>query len=208
MTRSLFSLRHVALLILLFSAVEPAVALPPAKAALMLQAARELKGVPYTFGGRLREGEGIDCLGLIYFAAERVGPCGWKSFSVNPTTLVKRKELGVPVPGLSPAAVDAFDAGALQPGDVVFLLSPSKNPAEPSIASIDGGAMWVWHTGLATEDGRFIEADIPTVIEPDLNEYLHLYGYAGIYVLRMKDGPKPATCRKHAPMQRPDAGVN
>jgi N-acetylmuramoyl-L-alanine amidase len=41
----------------------------------MLSAARELLGVSYQMGGRLREpGEGIDCQGLIYYAAKPAWP--------------------------------------------------------------------------------------------------------------------------------------
>ena len=83
----------------------PAQALSPKKADLLVNAARELLGVHYELGGRLRTpGEGIDCQGVLFYAAERIGSCAWKSFSVMPTKSVAWRELGRRVPGLDPVA--------------------------------------------------------------------------------------------------------
>jgi hypothetical protein len=180
-------------------------ALPPGKAARLVAAARELLGVQYQFGGRLQPDAGIDCLGLLFYAAERVSPCGWRSYSVYPTRLVRRGELGQPVKGLSPVAVEALDVSLLEAGDVVLLLADVPNPGEPALTTLDGGALWVWHTGLATGDGGFIQADLPQVIEGDLKQWLEgtQGAYAALYVLRMRQGPSPSVCRRHAPMRSP-----
>ena len=62
--------------------------MPKKKAERFVAAARELLGVTYRFGGRLQGDEpGIDCQGLVFYAAERIGPCRWKSFSTLPTSV-------------------------------------------------------------------------------------------------------------------------
>lgn len=171
-------------------------------------AARELLGVPYQFGGRLRQpGEGIDCQGVLFYAAERTGRCGWKSFSVMPTHSVPAGELGLPVEGLSPVAASALDVSRLEVGDMLFLVGFDENPAEPNIATLNGRAVWVWHTGVYSGEGRWIVGDhfAGKVVEVDLKGYLaeHADTYAGVVVLRMAKGPKPLRCRKHAPMPAP-----
>jgi len=172
----------------------------------MVEAARELLGQPYQFGGRLkRAGEGIDCQGLLFYAAERVGRCGWRSFSVMPTESIPRGELGRSVEGLSPVATADLDTARLQPGDVLWLLYAAENPAEPSIAELGEDEVWVWHTALYAGDGRFLHADPfgGKVIEEPLVPFLEGYGYAGVWVTRMTAGPAPHRCRKHAKMPRP-----
>ena len=62
----------------------------------LLSIASELKGVRYDFGGRLRDDEGIDCQGIIFYATERLGRCDWRSWSVMPTRTLAREELGKP----------------------------------------------------------------------------------------------------------------
>lgn len=170
-----------------------------------LPAALALEGTPYTWGGRLRpSGPGIDCLGIVFAAAERASGCGWKSYAVNPTELAASGVLGRPVPGLSPIAADALDVAALRAGDVLFLLSPAENPAEPHLAELGGTRLWVWHTGIALGDGRWLVGDhfamatIVTALRPYLDEHR---GYTAAYVLR---GPlaKPSRCRKHPPLGR------
>lgn len=176
--------------------------LSPAKARQMVSAARELVGAEYEFGGRLERDGGIDCLGLVFYAAERIGPCGWRSYSVYPTRTVRRGELGEPVKGLAPVAIDALDVSKLEAGDVLLLLSSAENVNEPALTTLDGGKQWVWHTGLFTGDGGFIQADVPRVVESDLREWLDASGgaYDAVYVLRMKRGPSPKTCRSHPRM--------
>ena len=171
-------------------------------------AARELLGVPYQFGGRLRQpGEGIDCQGVLFYAAERTGRCGWKSFSVLPTRSVPDGELGLPVEGMAPIASSELDVSRLRVGDMLFLVGFDENPAEPNIATLKGRAVWVWHTGVYSGEGRWIVGDhfAGKVVEVDLKRYLaeHADTYAGVVVLRMAQGPKPLRCRKHAPMPAP-----
>lgn len=177
-------------------------ALPPAKAQKAVAAAKSLVGTTYQMGGRLRGAEGIDCQGVVFYALERISSCGWKSFSVNPTESVRFKELGEGVPGLFPVATDELDASLLQPGDVVMLLAPVENPAEPSMVTLGGERLWVWHVGLAIGDGKWINADPFTgeVTEGDLLPYLREHEYPAIAVTRMERGPKPHRCRQHALM--------
>lgn len=181
-----------------------AFALPPPKAEKMVKAARKLTGTPYNFGGRLRKsGPGIDCQGVIFAAAESVQRCGWKSFSVMPTQTVRDGELGQPVKGLSPIRSSKLDVKLLEPGDIVFLVSSTKNPAEEAIAFLEGRPVWVWHTGMATGEGQWIVGDhfAGEVIEVPLADYLAEHrGYEGVYVLRMEHGPAPKNCRTHPAM--------
>lgn len=183
----------------------PAAALPPEVAGKFVRSARKLLGTPYNFGGRLRRsGPGIDCQGVIFAAAESVQRCGWKSFSVNPTETVRSGELGKPVRGLSPVRTRDLDVTRLQPGDIVFLYSRAKNPAEPAIALVGADPVWVWHTGIYSGEGRWIVGDhfAGEVIETSLLDYLqrHSSVYEGIYILRMDAAPSPKKCRIHPSM--------
>jgi hypothetical protein len=189
------------------------IALPPAKQAMLIDAARKLDGVPWVMGGRFGQNgvEAIDCQGLVFFALQSISKCGWKSWSVMPTTSVKG-ELGKPVDGLAPISATALAAlladpakrGALEPGDVIWFLDPTRNPAEPSIAQLDGVDVWVWHTALYTGDGKFISADpfAGKVVEGPLAPYVAEHEYAGIFVTRMGDGPKPARCVPSTALRR------
>lgn len=173
-------------------------------------AAREVLGVPYDFGGRLRDaGDGIDCQGVLFYAAERVGPCGWKSFSVMPTQSVPAGALGVAVEGMAPVASSALERSRLRPGDVLLLVGYGQNPAEPAIGTLEGQPVWVWHTGLYSGEGKWIVGDhfAGKAVEVDLKQYLanHADSYAGLVVTRMADGPRPKRCRKHAPMKLTEA---
>lgn len=168
-----------------------------------VEEARSLKGTPYEFGGRLRRpGEGIDCQGVVFYAAERVGRCGWKSFSVFPTMTVARAELGRRVTGLDPIATADLDMTSLWPGDVLFFVDFPENPAEKSIGALSERRVWVWHTGLYSGDGQFIVGDhfAGSVVELDLADYLRQH-YAGLFVTRMQSGPRPRRCRIHTPMK-------
>jgi murein DD-endopeptidase MepM/ murein hydrolase activator NlpD len=175
----------------------------PKQATRFLTAARELLGVGYEFGGRLRKsGEGIDCQGIIFYAAERIGRCRWKSFSTMPTDSVAWKELGVRVPGLDPVRTQSLDTSYLKPGDIILLVDKVENTAEKSIAQIDDTPVWVWHTAIYTQDGNFIHADAFSgkVVEEDLQGFLEEHGFAGIFVTRMTKGPKPKRCRRNQRM--------
>jgi cell wall-associated NlpC family hydrolase len=171
-------------------------------------AAREVLGVPYDFGGRLRDpADGIDCQGVLFYAAERVSACGWKSFSVMPTKSVPAGELGRAVAGMAPVASSELDLSRLQLGDVLLLVGYAQNPAEPSIGTLKGQPVWVWHTGLYSGEGRWIVGDhfAGQAVEVDLKAYLaeHADTYAGLVVTRMTEGPRPQRCRQHPPMRRP-----
>jgi hypothetical protein len=201
-------MRKTFVLVVIVGLASPAGALPPERAARVVGAARELVGVKYQLGGRLRTaGEGIDCQGLIFYGLARIDRCGYRSYSLNPTETVAWRELGSPVPGLDPAAARSFDQSLLQPGDVIFLLAPARNPREPALTTLDQTPQWVWHTGLATTGGAWIHADYTTgsVREEDLRGFLVKNGYAGVFVLRMDKGPAPRACRHHAPMKLPRA---
>ena len=178
----------------------------------LVRSAREVLGIRYDFGGRMRKRsngfEGIDCQGVLFYAAERAGRCGWKSFSVYPTISVLRGELGKPVAGLDPVAAGALDPGKLQPGDILLLVGFDENPAEPAIGMLEDQRVWVWHTGMYTGGGKWIVGDhhAGKVVEADLRAYLATHReYAGVYVTRMTEGPAPHRCRKHAWMKRPDS---
>ncbi|WNG55007.1 hypothetical protein F0U59_09640 [Archangium gephyra] len=171
-------------------------------------AAREVLGVSYQFGGRMRRpGEGIDCQGVLFYAAERVSRCGWKSYSVFPTQSVPAGELGQPVAGMAPIATSELDVSRLQPGDVLQLVGFDENPAEPRIGLLKERPVWVWHTGVYSGGGRWIVGDhfAGRVVEVDLAAYLaeHANVYAGLVVTRMKEGPRPTRCRQHRPMKAP-----
>ncbi len=179
---------------------------PASAAALaMVDHARATLGTPYRLGGRCKNaGDGIDCQGVLFYAAERVGECSWRSYSVNPTETVADRELGDPVPGLDPVATADLAVERLLPGDVLFLVDEAENPAEPAIGTLAGTPVWVWHTGLYAGDGRWIVGDhyAGRSVETDLLDYLreHAGAYQGVFVLRLTAPPRPARCRKGASM--------
>lgn len=168
-----------------------------------VDASLALLGTPYEWGGRLRKKEGIDCYGVVLAAAERASGCGWKSYPVKPTEIVAQRLWGTPVEGLAPISTKALKLESLERGDVLMLIGPSQNPAEPAVGTLDGTPVWVWHVGLYLGEGQYVVGDHHagrTVIEP-LLPYLeaHRDEYSGVFVTR---GPakKPARCRQHAPL--------
>ena len=166
----------------------------------MVEYARETLGTPYRLGGRCRKpGDGIDCQGVLFYAAERVGECTWRSYSVNPTETVADRELGTPVPGMDPVATGDLRVDQLVPGDVLFLVDEAENPAEPAIGQLGDTPVWVWHTGLYAGAGRWIVGDhyAGGAVETDLSRYLedHAGAYQGVFVLRLTDAPRAARCR-------------
>lgn len=186
--------------------------LPPEAADRAVAEARRALGTPYVLGGRLRSADdGLDCQGLVFFALQAVSGCGWRSWSVMPTTSVTG-ELGLPVAGAAPvsAARLAEVLPVLEKGDVLWFVDVAENPAEPSVARLDGTPVWVWHVGLYAGDGRFVVGDhfAGKVVEEELVPYV-LEHYAGVLVSRMRDGPRPSRCRAHAPMRLagPPAGA-
>lgn len=183
------------------------VSLPPPQQAALVDGARAVLGVPYVLGGRLRRADdGLDCQGLLFFALQAIEPrCGWRSWSVMPTTSVQG-ELGLPVAGAAPVATAGLGDALplLQPGDVIWFVDTPENPAEPAIATLADTPVWVWHTGLYVGGGRFIAGDhfAGRVVEEELVPYAQAH-YAGIFVTRMVDGPLVRRCRRHPPMRYP-----
>ncbi|MBL8917401.1 MAG: C40 family peptidase [Myxococcaceae bacterium] len=168
-----------------------------------VEAAKALLGTPYEWGGRLRKNEGIDCMGVVLAAAERASGCGWKSYPVRPTEIVAGRLWGAPVEGLSPVATAALALERLQAGDVLMLVGPIQNPAEPAIGTLEGAPVWVWHVGLYLGEGEALFGDHhagATVIER-LVPYLQRNAgeYSGVFITR---GPAtaPSRCRRHAPL--------
>lgn len=171
-----------------------------------LDAAKALLGTRYEWGGRLRKREGIDCMGVVLAAAERASGCGWKSYPVKPTEIVAGRLWGAPVEGLAPVATTSLALERLEAGDVLMLIGPTENPAEPPIGTLEGAPVWVWHVGLYLGGGEALFGDHhagATVIEP-LLPYLHRNAdeYSGVFITR---GPAkaPARCRRHAPLAPP-----
>ncbi|MDX2013018.1 MAG: hypothetical protein SFW67_22680 [Myxococcaceae bacterium] len=168
-----------------------------------LDAALALLGSPYTWGGRLRGRQGLDCMGVVLAAAERASGCGWRSYSVKPTELVAQRVWGAPVEGLAPVATDALDVTRLERGDVLLLVGPTPNPAEPPIGRLADVDVWVWHVGLSLGAGRALFGDhhAGATVEEPLVPYLQRFRseYSGLFVLR---GPatRPSRCRTHAPL--------
>ena len=119
-----------------------------------------------------------------------------------PTASVKG-ELGLPVAGASPVSATGLAdvVATLEPGDVVWWLDTPRNPAEPALTTLDGAPVWVWHVGLYVGAGSVIIGDHfeGKVVQEDLVAYTRAH-YAGVFVTRMKDGPRPTRCRQHAPM--------
>ena len=126
-----------------------------------------------------------------------------------PTRSIPAGELGARVAGLAPIATRDLDTKRLLRGDVLWLVGPAHNPAEPAIAELDGAPVWVWHTAIYAGDGRLLAGDhfAGRVVEEPLLPYLRAHDdvYTGLIVTRLDDAPMRPTkgCRKHAPMRRP-----
>lgn len=172
--------------------------------AAALGAGRALLGVPYEFGGRMKNDAGIDCEGVIFAVAERLTGCGWRSFPVDPTRIVSTRALGDRVKGLDPIASVELDLTLLRPGDVVMLVAADQNPKEGPIGRLGDHDVWVWHTGVFTGEGRWLVGDhyAGQVVEVPLGEYLraHADTFEGVFIVR-PTGRRPRTCRHHAPMR-------
>lgn len=202
-------MKRIAALLAALLPTTATLALPPEREQRLVDEARKILGVHYELGGRMKKaGEGIDCQGLVFFALQAsTSTCGWKSYSVMPTESVAARELGAPVEGLAPVATAKLDVAKLRPGDVIHFIGVDENPAEPAIARLGDQPVWVWHMAMATGGGKFIVGDhfAGAVVELDLLAYLAQYKdfYQGVFVTRMEDGPRPAKCRRHAPMKKP-----
>ncbi len=184
----------------------------------LVEAARELLGTPYNFGGRLgtKEGRlrpGIDCQGVLFYAVEQVFPtCDWRSYSVMPTKSIARSELGETVDGFGPAKTSDVALDKLLPGDVLWLVGPGENPAEGAIATLDGERVWVWHTALYSGEGRMIVGDhyAGEAVEVPLLPYLreHADVYRGVIATRIDKRPKPSRCRRGSRLRQPENALS
>ena len=156
-------------------------------AASLVDSAREYTGTPYRFGGRDAE---LDCMGLAFRAWTDARGESWKGISVNPTEIVAKRQLGVPVPRLDGVRTADIDWALLQPGDVLFFLGAQENVREPSLVTLGVSPMWVWRMGIYSNgvERRFIAGDhfAGQVAEMSLRDYFlaHSDVYAGIYVTR------------------------
>jgi hypothetical protein len=153
----------------------------------LVAAARAYLGRPYAFGGRDAQ---LDCMGLVFRAWSDATGRRWTKLSVKPTELVRRRQLGAPVEGLAGTRSADIDYALFRPGDVLFLLGPFENPAEPALATLDGVPQWVWHMGIWSGGPRraFVVGDhfAGRVVEESLPDYLawHADAYAGVFVVR------------------------
>ena len=163
----------------------PIAAIPPLPGdPTLVDAARNYMGRPYNFGGR---GATLDCMGLVFLAWSDAGRGPWRPLSVNPTTLVSKRQLGDPVPGASPVLSTQLQTSSLAPGDVLFFLSGAQNPAEPALVTLDDEALWVWHMGMYAGEARFVVGDhfAGQVVEEPLPAYLAEHdNYVAVYAVR------------------------
>lgn len=161
----------------------PPPALPAGQPALV-EAARKYLGRPYSFGGR---DANLDCMGLVFRAWQDAGRGAWDDLSVNPTEIVEKRQLGAPVPGLDGVPNASVSLSRFAAGDVIFFLGYARNPAEPSIATLDGVPAWVWHMGMYAGGGNFVVGDhyAGKVVEIPLLTYLAKHdNYVGVFVVR------------------------
>ena len=168
----------------------------------LLSIAQQLLGVRFDLGGRLRGREGIDCQGVIFYAAERLGPCDWRSWSVLPTQTLAHRELGAPVTEKA-MVKENLVLSELQPGDVLFFLSPASNPKEEALTLVDTARglvpMWTWHMGLYAGQGRVLHADPFThgeVAVEDLGALMTTGGFDALLATRPTPQDRPPRCRR------------
>jgi len=135
----------------------------------IIRAAEKHLGKSYVMGGRdgragcldgkrrVRCPQGIDCLSLIYFAYQDVLGTPWRKFSVVPSVLLERRELGAPVPGVEGVLRQDLDPAKLRKGDVLFFLLRDYNLGADVPLLVRGEDRYgVWHTGLvySVESGQ------------------------------------------------------
>jgi hypothetical protein len=139
----------------------------------IISAAEKHLGKPYVMGGRdgrqgcldgkrrVRCPQGIDCLSLIFFAFEDVLGTPWRKFSVIPSVLLERRELGAPVPGVEGVLRQELDPAKLRKGDVLFFLLQDYNLGADRPLLVRGEDRYgVWHTALV----HSVEADKAKVL--------------------------------------------
>lgn len=161
---------------------EPLVRRPVAQTKLV-ERARSYLGVDYRWGGR--NGQGLDCIGLVFRAIADVYGVPTRKFDRHngsnaaiasllgrERTLVLARELEAKPP-------------ALRDGDVLLFLWPNENAAEPHFAEIAGAPHWVWHVGLATTGGTAIHASPwdGRVVEEPLARVVLRHGFTGVVIV-------------------------
>jgi len=82
-------------------------------------------------------------------------------------------------------------------------VDPIENEAEPSIGSLNAEPVWVWHVGVYSGAGNWINANAfeGRVVEESLRDYLLDHDVGGIFVTRMSRRPTPAHCRHNRRMR-------
>jgi hypothetical protein len=170
----------------------------------LIAAAEAYLGQEWVFGGRdgrmgclengkkVRCQKGIDCLSLIFFAYEKVLSKPWPQFSVVPSILVQRQELGRPVQGLDGILRQELDPKKLKKADVLFFLIKDANLDADKPLLIRGEDKYgVWHTGMvhdvSGDEVRVIHAKPgdKVVIEP-----LTAIEFDGLLAARLADKPR------------------
>lgn len=150
--------------------------------------AREYLNEKYVWEGRLtKKNPGIDCLGLIFLAHSKTYNTKWTEFSVNPSEIIEKEQLGKPVKGLDGILIKDIDISKLEEGDVIYLLTTSKINDNP-LAEINKIKYWPWHTGIYSnkEKNLFLEAQPGNkVIERNFSEVLNQKPTQAIFVTRI-----------------------
>ena len=151
-----------------------------------LKNARIYLSIPYHFGGRLtKSNPGLDCLGLMFLSYSKTFGKNWKEFSVNPSIIVKKEQLGKPVDGLDGILSENVEISELEEGDIIYLLTRNKIEDMP-LANLNGIDYWPWHAGIYSdkEKNLFLEANpLYGVIEHDFKDVLN--GNEAIFVTRI-----------------------
>ncbi|OYT35860.1 hypothetical protein B6U91_02335 [Candidatus Pacearchaeota archaeon ex4484_71] len=157
------------------------------KAEEFVNAARRYIGVPYMEDGRDTKGNpGLDCMGLVFRAYSDVTGNPWTDFSVYPSVLVKRKQIGSPVKGLDGILKENLDISKLENGDVIYLLGNWKIN-DSSLMEVEGKKYWPWHMGIYSdkENHFFLEADPGAgVREHPFEDMLSSDGTKALFVTR------------------------
>jgi len=138
--------------------------------------AKKYIGKEYAWGGRLtKTNPGLDCLGLLFVAHSKTFGTHWYDFSVYPSKIIEKGQLGKPVKGLDGILTENVDASKLEEGDIIYLLCKGSIQDKP-LAIINGENYWPWHTGIYSnkKNNLFLEAS-PSylkVIETPFSEIL------------------------------------
>jgi len=138
--------------------------------------AKKYLGTQYHWGGRLtKKYPGLDCLGLLFVAHSETFGSKWYDFSVYPSKIVEKNQLGKPVKGLDGILSKDLDFSKLKEGDIIYLLSESIIRDKP-LANIQGKDYWPWHTGMYSnkEENLFLEASplLKEVVESNFKKIL------------------------------------